>query len=283
MCMLAACRFCRARRRRLTPIEVGRLAATGCKAGVPSARTSFMRLSFLLTCILSTAALCAQAGTGGSHLGVKLVDVDSDRAKSLKLSEVAGAQILAVEENSAADQAGLRPGDVILSYNGEKVLGAQQLGRLVMETPQDRKVALKIWREGKAKEITFTSVASSDVYMTGNSLATPDFIADIPAPLMVWKNTILGFDYEPLSLQLAQFFGVKQGSLIRSVQPSSPAEKAGVKAGDVLTGVAGHSIYTPRDFGAAIRMEHRESKPLTLEITRDHKPLTVLVKLTPEN
>jgi serine protease Do len=240
-----------------------------------------MRPTLLLACFLFLAMACAQAGTGGSHLGVKLADLDLAHAKSLKLSEVTGAQILAVEENSAADQAGLRQGDVILSYNGEKVLGAQQLGRLVMETPPERKVALKIWRDGKAKDITVTTAAPSDVYMAGSPFAPSDFITDIPAPLMVWKNMILGFDYEPLSVQLAQFFGVKQGSLIRSVQPSSPAEKAGIRAGDILTGVAGHSIYTPRDFGTAIRMEQRESKPLTLEITRDRKSITFLVKLTP--
>jgi serine protease Do len=242
-----------------------------------------MRLKFPLICLFLTALVCAQAGTGGSHLGVKLADVDADRAKSLKLPEVTGAQILAVEENSAADQAGLRPGDVILSYNGEKVLGGQQLGRLVMETPQDRKVTLKIWREGKAKDITVTTAAPSDVYIAYNAFAPSDFITDIPAPLMVWKNMVLGFDYEPLSVQLAQFFGVKQGSLIRSVQPSSPAEKAGIRAGDILTGVAGHSVYSPRDFGTAIRMEQRESKPLTLEVTRDRKSITVVVRLIPEN
>jgi serine protease Do len=248
-------------------------------------KNRFTRLSLVLACSFLVAMVCAKAGTSGSHLGVKLADVDADHAKSLKLSEVTGAQILAVEENSAADQAGLRPGDVILSYNGEKVLGAQQLGRLVMETPQDRKVALKIWRDGKVKDITVTTAAPSDVYMsgnlTGNAFSPSDFITDIPAPLMVWKNMILGFDYEPLSVQLAQFFGVKQGSLIRSVQPSSPAEKAGIRAGDILTGVAGHSVYSPRDFGTAIRMEQRESKPLTLELTRDRKPITILVKLIP--
>ena len=242
-----------------------------------------MRLSFLFACFLVLALVCAQAGTGGSHLGVKLADVDADHAKSLKLSELAGAQVLAVEENSSADQAGLRPGDVILTYNGEKVLGAQQLGRLVMETPRDRKVALRIWREGKSRDITVTTAAPSDLYMAGNAFAPADFITDIPAPLMVWKNMILGFDYEPLSVQLAQFFGVKQGSLVRSVQPSSPAERAGIRAGDILTGVAGHSVYSPRDFGAAIRMDQRESKPLTLELSRDRKPITILVKLTPEN
>jgi serine protease Do len=257
--------------------------ATAINAGVSSTTINFMRLSFLLACFLFLALVCLQAGTGGSHLGVKLADLDSDRAKSLKLSEVTGALVLAVEENSAADQAGLRSGDVILSYNGEKVLGAQQLGRLVLETPQDRKVTLKIWREGKAKDIVVTTAAPSDVYMGNSAFAPSDFITDIPAPLMVWKNVVLGFDYEPLSVQLAQFFGVKQGSLIRSVQPSSPAEKAGIRAGDIITGVAGHSTYSPRDFGTAIRMEQHESKPLTLELSRDRKSITILVKLVPEN
>ena len=73
-----------------------------------------------------------------SHLGVRLIDVDSDRAKVLKLGEAHGAEVVSVEENGPAAQDGIRTGDVLLSYNGENIVGAQQLGRLVAETPQGR-------------------------------------------------------------------------------------------------------------------------------------------------
>jgi serine protease Do len=94
---------------------------------------------------------------------------------------------------------------------------------------------------------------------------------------MVWKNMLLGFDYEPLSAQLAQFFGVRQGALVRSVDAGSPADKSGLKAGDILTRVAGQLISTPRDLGAALRMDQHGLRPLSVDVTREHKTVNVQI------
>ena len=64
-----------------------------------------------------------------SYLGLGLADINAGSAKKLKLNEATGVFIVAVEKGAAGDEAGIHPGDVILSYNGEKVLGAQQLIR----------------------------------------------------------------------------------------------------------------------------------------------------------
>ena len=62
---------------------------------------------------------------------MSLAEIDADRAKTLKLDEPRGVEVARVEEGSPAEKAGIKPGDVLLSYNGENILGAQQLGRLV--------------------------------------------------------------------------------------------------------------------------------------------------------
>ena len=85
----------------------------------------------------------------GSHLGVHLRDIDADRAKVINLGESRGVEVVGVEDGSPAEQAGIKTGDVLLAYNGENILGAQQLGRLVSETPRGRKIKIEYWREGK--------------------------------------------------------------------------------------------------------------------------------------
>src|SRR5579864_4276068 len=77
---------------------------------------------------------------GGSYLGVNLAEIDSARAKELKLKEPSGVEITRVEEASPAEKAGLKPNDVVLEYNGQRVEGMEQFGRLVRETPGGREV-----------------------------------------------------------------------------------------------------------------------------------------------
>src|ERR1700686_497612 len=96
---------------------------------------------------------------GGSYLGVSLAEIDSTRAKELKLRETAGVEITRVEEGSPAEKAGLKPNDVVLEYNGQRVEGMEQFGRLVRETPAGREVKLVISRNGAAQTIMATVAA----------------------------------------------------------------------------------------------------------------------------
>ncbi len=218
---------------------------------------------------------------GSSYLGVALGDIDSSRAKSLKLDELIGVEITFVEPGAAADHAGIQPGDVILSYNGEKVLGAQQLIRLVAETPQGRKVRLACWRNGERKDIWITTgappAASADLYISSSIR-----IDDVPLTMMAWRNLMLGIESESLSEQFAQSVGVKQGILVWTVADGSPAQRAGVRAGDVLTGFCGRSIHSPRELGMALQQVQNPQKPMSINLVRDHKAMSLTVSLEGE-
>jgi serine protease Do len=81
-----------------------------------------------------------------------------------------------------------------------------------------------------------------------------------------------------LTPQLAQYFGVKDGALVKSVQEGSAAEKAGIKAGDVITGVNGSHVYDPSDISRAVnRLE--SGAEFSVEIVREHKTQTLKGKL----
>lgn len=259
-----------------------------------------MRLSILLIALMGATALIGQARSGpedgywragevrsgGSYLGVRLADIDADRAKALKLDEPRGVEVTRVEQGSPAEKAGIKPGDVLLSYNGENILGAQQLGRLVRETPEGRKVRLQLWRDGGTKNLTVITEARRGpaLDMPNGFMHFPNMpelgnftMPDIPNPMLMWKISALGIECEPVDSQLAEYFGVKRGLLVRSVAKGSPAEKAGLKAGDVLTSIGDRPVATPHDVTGFLRMQRERGAPTSVVVVREHKQLTLNV------
>jgi serine protease Do len=77
-----------------------------------------------------------------------------------------------------------------------------------------------------------------------------------------------------LDSQLADYFGVKRGVLVRSVEKGSAAEKAGLRAGDVLTAVDNRPVASAHDVVSCLRTGRRPGRPIALELVRDHRQLT---------
>ncbi|HZT32453.1 MAG TPA: PDZ domain-containing protein [Bryobacteraceae bacterium] len=233
---------------------------------------------------------------GGSYLGVGVCEMDEDRARALKLKQVEGVEIKSVDGNSPAEKAGLKAGDVVLEYNGQKVEGNEQFARLVRETPAGRPAKLKVWRQGGAQTLTATiGTRPGGVFFDeeGEGLAItmppmpkieipriPDLppMPDLPNAMLSWRSGALGIESESLSAQLAAFFGVKEGVLVRSVIPNSPAEKAGIKAGDVIVKVDGTGVSTPREISNLLHAA-RAKKTVSVTLVRDKRETTVSVDL----
>ena len=222
----------------------------------------------------------AGALAGGTFLGVNLAEVDADRARELKLKEAYGAEITRVEEGSPAEKAGLKPNDVVLEYNGQRVEGMEQFGRMVRETPPGREVKLLISRNGATQTLAATLAARKFRPVGGGGgtgFEIPEFhMPDIPQIFTTLRSPMLGVEAESLGSQLGAYFGVKEGVLVRSVLKDTPAEKAGIKAGDVITKVDGMAITTPNELSNAVRSSNSK-KSYTVDLMRDHKPVNVNV------
>jgi serine protease Do len=219
---------------------------------------------------------------GGTYLGVNLAEIDANRAKELKLKEDYGAEVTRVEENSPAEKAGLKPGDVVLEYNGQRVEGMEQFGRMVRETPPGREVKLAISRNGATQTLT-ALLGTRKFRFSGNfppGFEVPEFhMPDIPQIFTTLRSPMLGVEAESLGPQLAVYFGVKEGVLVRSVLDNTPAQKAGIKAGDVITKVDGMAVTTPSELSSAVRAANGSAKTYNIELTHDHKPVTVSVSV----
>jgi len=227
------------------------------------------------------------------YLGINAVDITSDRAKALKLKEERGVEITSVDPESAAAKASLKEGDVVLEYNGQHVEGWEQLRRLVSETPIHREVKIGIWRNGAAQTLTATVGARM---RAANTLVIPgggNFPFKIEAPMTPMppsieipqfrtfaQNRTIGIFGESLGQeeQLAEYFGVKSGILIRSVVQGSAAEKAGIKAGDVLTKIEDTVVSSPSEISSALRAAGSK-RTYTVTVVRNKKEMTLTVTL----
>jgi len=232
------------------------------------------------------------AMSGGSFLGVHATDVDAARAHDLKLKEERGVEITSVESGSPAERSGIQKNDVVLEFNGQRVEGTEQFVRLVRETPPGRQVKIGVWRGGAAQTVTATigrrkAKTSKELLesLTG-AREMPQlpqvWIPDIPRAFTTWKSSMLGVEAEGVEGQLASYFGVEEGVLVRSVAEGSAAGKAGVKAGDVIVKVDGKPVNSPR----AVSMEVRALRPrrtFPLGIVREKREISVSVTLEEES
>ncbi|MEO5924321.1 MAG: PDZ domain-containing protein [Bryobacteraceae bacterium] len=215
----------------------------------------------------------------GSYLGIWIWEVDAVRAKELRLPTPGGIEVTLVRQGSPADIAGLKAGDVVAEYNGMKVESIEQFSRMVRETPSGKPVRLRIFRNGSPQILTAKIDTISPADRPGPIPAgrlPQTGLQDVPRSLMTWRNPLLGIDAEPLFGQLAEYFGVAEGVLVRSVAAGSPADNAGMRAGDVITRVGKQGVTTPAEITSRLRALSA-SGPAAILVMRERKEVRLLV------
>ena len=228
--------------------------------------------------------------SSGSYLGVGVRDVTADRVKALNLKEERGAEITSVQVDSPAAKAGLKTGDVVLDYAGQRVESMEQFIRMVRETPAGREIKIGVSRAGALTTMTAKPDTSHNAVASGfrfgptmPNISVQPWPMDSPRTVMYWRSGTLGVEAESLDNQLADFFGVKDGVLVRSVGKGTAAEKAGVKAGDVIVKVEDTKVSSPREVTNAVRTARNGSKSINLSVVREKKESVVKVTLDDES
>jgi serine protease Do len=229
---------------------------------------------------------------GSSWLGVETHEVTADKAKELKLSAERGVVLGKIVPDSPAAKAGLKENDVVTEINGQRVEGAAQFRRMIHEIPAGRSIQLTVWRDGRTQTISATLGKSEQGRHAMKMVApTPGAFAfrmpDIPS--MEWSGGMLfggqprlGIDAEDISGQLGAFFGAPDGEgiLVRNVNSGSPAEKAGVKAGDVITSVNGERIRTVGELREKLSVKQDDKdRTVKLGVLRNKSEISLSVEL----
>jgi serine protease Do len=228
----------------------------------------------------------------GGYLGIGGLDISPERAKALNLKEERGVEVSSLAEEGPAAKAGIKDGDVVLEFNGQPVQGTAQFQRLVRETPVGRQVKLAVWRAGAVQTVTATvgENRQTTILAPGDgawNFSMPSIPAlpniDIPRFQISAQNPMLGIVGESLGQeeQFAEFFGVREGVLVRSVKKGSAAEKAGIKAGDVITKVDDSKVATSTGITRALRgLKSKKTFVVTVVRNRKEMPLTVTMEST---
>jgi serine protease Do len=232
---------------------------------------------------------------GSSWLGVEAHEVTADKAKALKLSAERGVVLGKIVPDSPAAKAGLKENDVVTEINGQRVEGAAQFRRMIHEIPAGRTIQLTVWREGRTQTFSATLAKSEERrhVMTRVAPMPGAFAFRMPEmpeiPPMEWSGNMvfggqprLGIDAEDLNGQLGAFFGAPDGEgiLVREVNSGSPAEKAGVKAGDVITSINGERIRTVGELREKLSGKRDEKdRTVKLGVLRNKSEVSLSVEL----
>jgi serine protease Do len=233
---------------------------------------------------------------GGGYLGIYLEEVTSEKAKELGLGEERGAIVMKVVKDSPAEKAGLKENDVIVSFNNRRVDSVRELQRLMNDTPPQRTVSLEVIRGGSKHNLNATMGRRSG--FLGSPLFSEEALKQqerarkqleeqfkkrqyefgnfsfVFPEMGFYSGGRLGVGVESLNDQLAEFFGAKEGGLlVTNVSKDTAADKAGLKAGDVIVSIDGEKVKTVSSLVAALNK--KEEGQVSIQIIRDRKEKTV--------
>ena len=175
-------------------------------------------------------------------LGIGIQDLNHDLAKSFGVKGNNGAVVTDVKEEGPADKAGIKQGDVILSFQGAPIEDSVTLQRAVTRSAVGSKVTVKVMRDGQEKDLSVTIAELPDNPQIAKAEAGP---SDQP---------LAGLAVQELDRETAQELGLKgkiQGVVVTTVDPESDAERAGLMPGDVIREINRNPVTSMKDFDRA--------------------------------
>ena len=195
-------------------------------------------------------------------LGVAIQHIDETLAEPLGLDEAKGALVASVTEDGPAGRAGLRSGDVIVSFAGERLDEMKDLPRTVARVESGTEVELEVWRNGRRE----TLAATIGTQAQEGAFAAPPAEDDSDAPRL---GVILAPRGEP----------GEAGVAIAGVVPGSPAARSGLRPGDVIVRAGKKPVSDPGEVAGAIRAAALRNEPLLLLVERNEHRRYVAIEL----
>ncbi len=198
-------------------------------------------------------------------IGVRIQPVTDEIADSLGLAAADGALVVEVTEGSPAEEAGLKPGDVITTFGSSDVDELRDLTRAVAKAEIGYAVEMSVWRSGAAE-----TVEIAPALLETASLAASSSVVD-PAGM--------GLKLRPLALEEQEALGIQEGLIITGVESGSAAE-AGLSEGDVLLSVNQRAVTKPGDLAEAVEAARAANRnALLLQVLQNGTPRFLTVPL----
>ena len=232
-------------------------------------------LVLVLALVLAGTASTLMAGkdSGKGYLGVNIEKMSLGDKEEFGVKF--GVLVIKVTKGEAAEKAGIKKYDVIQYFNSEKMRRPDDLVEAVRENKPGTQAKIKLVRDGKDKELTVTL---GEVKFKSHSFKWKD--KDGKKFLFVSGRAFLGVHLQNLNKDLAEYFGVKEdgGVLILKVSADTPAEKAGLKAGDVIVKFNDKNISNSKDV-TKILADLKKGDKADIQIIRHKKKKTVKAEI----
>lgn len=214
--------------------------------------------------------------SGRGWLGVSIEDVTRSLAKKKDLKVEEGAFVRGVEDDTPADSAGIKGGDVITEFDGKKISDASDLSRAVGKTKPGTVVNVTLMRNNEKKSLKAT-IGERSHEPEVRTFTVPR--APQP-PRHFGGSSAYGLSLMELNRQLGEYFEApnSRGVLVERVKRNTEAEKAGFKAGDVIVKIGKETIADVDDIWEALE-DYKDGEKADVEVLRKgvHKVLTLTV------
>ncbi len=191
------------------------------------------------------------------YLGVYIQPLTPEIKEAIGLKENYGILIADVIKNTPAEKAGIKPGDVLLEYNGKKVKDVEHLRTMVADTEPGKKVKVVVWREGK--RIT--------LYVRIGEM--PEEVPVVGQRYEQKEKKLLGIVVRNLTEEEKNKIGVDYGVYVVSVDYQSPAAEAGIAKGDIILKVDYQKIYNTETFERIVKKGIKSKKTMLFYIYRN--------------
>ena len=185
-------------------------------------------------------------------LGVRIQSVSEELAEGLRMTQPRGALIASVTKDGPAEKAGIKQGDVVLSFDGKEVTAMRGLPRIVAETPTGKSVEVTIWRAGKEETVSVTvgelTEEAEARTLTANVDNPPEPASD--------QVAALGLSLMPLSEEARDKYkipGNTKGVVIAEVDPDGPAAARNLQPGDVIAEVDQKAVESAVDVAERVK------------------------------
>jgi len=241
----------------LVGINTAILSRSGASAGIGFAIPVSMAQPVL-------EAIIESGEVRRGFLGAQVRDVTPEVVEEFNLRASDGALIEGVLDSGPADQAGLRPGDVVVELDGQRVDSSAQLVNYIANRPPGATVNMVVNRDGQTINMTVNLQERTNAAMARFGSGDSEEFGATLTPAT--PETARQYGYEDL----------QGGLIVTSIEDGGIADRAGVQVGDVITSAANRPVNSLRQLSAAFAEAKRQDAPLRL-IVRRGDTLTMLM------
>jgi serine protease Do len=204
-------------------------------------------------------------------IGVSIQPLDEDIARSLGLDEPRGALIASVVPDGPAARAGLQQGDVVLTFNGQRIEDSRDLTQRVGATAIGANARVEILRGGNRRTLNLRlQERPSEQQLAANTPApnaTPPETRPEGAPGVAQSS--LGVSVRPATSEDRTRYELganEAGLVVTAVEPDSDAASKGIRVGDIILQAGGRSVRTAAELSTAVDAARRANRPLLLQV-----------------